>query len=358
MSTRSTCLALTILWGFASTALAAGAAKPVKGSQPTRTAAKKTGSNSTGPAPSAKATVPQAAPPKAAAKPVVAEETPQGGVKSYKLRYKFKAGEIVRWEVEHRAKVRTTISASTQSDDALGNTQTAETLSKSVKVWKVKSIDEKGNVTLVHSVEHVSMWQKFDGRQETRYDSDTDATPPAGYENVAVAVGKPLAELTLDPRGVVVKREELLTQSAPLPENITLPLPENAVAVGEEWTMPADITVNVPPQNITKKIKARQLYRLESVDGGVATVRLETQVLTPVNDPVIELQLAQSKANGTVRFDIAAGRILSQESDVDEHVTGFRGPASNSHYVMRFTEKLMPDEKRAAYGPQPARKVK
>ena len=350
------CLALTILWGFASIAVAAGPAKPGKGSQPTRSVAKNTRPNSTAPAAVPKATQPPAAAPKAAAKPVAVEEAPQAGVKSYKLRYKFKAGEAVRWAVEHRAKVRTTISASTQSDDSLGNTQTAETLSKSVKVWKVQSIDDKGNVTLVHSVEHVSMWQKFDGRQETRYDSDTDATPPVGYDNVAAAVGKPLAELTLDPRGVVVKREELSTQSAPLPENVTLPLPEHAVTVGEEWTMPADITVNVPPQNVTKKIKARQLYRLESVDDGVATVRLETQVLSPVNDPVIELQLAQSKASGTVRFGIAAGRILSQESDVDEHVTGFQGPASNSHYVMRFTEKLLPDENRAAYGPQPAKK--
>ncbi|HEV3345035.1 MAG TPA: hypothetical protein VG125_31955 [Pirellulales bacterium] len=292
----------------------------------------------------------------AAASPVATEETPPAGTKSYKLRYKFKAGEIVRWDVEHRAKVRTTISASTQSDDSLGNTQTAETLSKSVKIWKVKSIDEKGNVTLVHSVEHVSMWQKFDGRQETRYDSDTDATPPAGYDNVAAVVGKPLAELTLDPLGGTVKREELLTQSAPLPDNVTLPLPEHAVSVGEEWTIPADITVNVPPQNITKKIKARQLYRLASVDDGVATIHLETQVLTPVNDPVVQLQLVQSKANGTVRFDIAAGRVLSQQSDVDEHVTGFQGPASNSHYVTRFTEKLLPDENRAAVGPQPAKK--
>ncbi|HWB13162.1 MAG TPA: hypothetical protein VG826_28310 [Pirellulales bacterium] len=357
MSARSACLALTVLALLAANALAAGAAKPGKKSQPTRTAAKNVRPNSTAPSAATKAVPSKEVPPQAAGpKPTerTAEEAPQAGVKSYKLRYKFKSGETVRWEVEHRAKVRTTISASTQSDDSLSNTQTAETLSKSVKVWKVKSVDEQGNVTLVHSVEHVSMWQKFDGRQETRYDSDTDATPPVGYDNVAAAVGKPLAELTLDPRGAVVKREELFAQAAPLPENITLPLPENAVAVGDEWTMPADITVNVPPQNVTKRIKARQLYRLESVDDGIATIRLETQVLTPVNDPIIELQLAQSKANGTVRFDTAAGRVVSQESDVDEHVTGFQGPASNSHYVMRFSEKLLPDEKRAAYGPLPA----
>jgi hypothetical protein len=348
MFARPTCVALTVLLVSASASSAAGPAKPGKGGQPAKMAAK-----STRPAAAAKSPA-TAASTAAAASPATGDEATPAGTKSYKLRYKFKAGETVRWEVEHRARVRTTISTSAEA--SLANTQTAETLSKSVKIWKVKSIDEKGSVTLVHSVEHVSMWQKFDGRQETRYDSDTDATPPAGYEHVAAAVGRPLAELTLDPRGGMVKREELFAQAAPLPEIVTLPLPEQAVAVGEEWTIPADITVNLPPQNVTKKIKSRQLFRLESVDDGVATVRLETQVLTPVNDPVVELQLVQSKANGTVRFDIAAGRIVSQQSDVDEHVTGFQGAASNSHYVMRFTEKLMPDENRAALGPQPAKK--
>jgi hypothetical protein len=322
--------------------LAAGGAKTSKPTQPARTAAKKT-TNSTAKSP----TPVSSAPKTAVTKPTAEDEAPQAGTRSYKLRYKFKPGEALRWEVEHRVKVRTTISESTQ---------TAETLSLSTKLWKVQSVDDKGNATLVHSVEHVSMWQKSDGRQETRYDSKTDAVPPPAYESVAKAVGVPLVELTLDPLGTVIKREEQYVQAAPLPENVTLPLPENAVAVGEEWTMPADITINLPAQGIMKKVKARQLYRLESVDDGVAAIHMETQVLTPVNDPVIESQLVQSKANGTVRFDIAAGRILSQQSDIDEHVAGFQGAGSNLHYVMRFTEKLLPDETRSVLGPQPAKK--
>jgi hypothetical protein len=277
--------------------------------------------------------------------PYRVDEAPQAGARSYKLRYKFKPGETVRWEVEHKAKIRTTVQ---------GTTQTAETSSDSIKVWKVKSVDAEGNATFVYSVERVDMRQKFDGRQETHYNSSTDDKPPHGFENVAKAVGIPLATLTLDPLGAVIKREENYVQAAPLQENVTLPLPENALTTGEEWTMPADITVTLPEgeRKVTKKIKARQLYRLESVDEGVATIRLETQVLTPVNDPQIEAQIVQSKANGAVHFDIAAGRILSQESDIDEHVNGFQGAASSMHYITRFSEKLLPDSNRAAVYPQ------
>ena len=339
MMLRSICCALIISVCFSVPMFAAGGAKPNKTAPPARTAAKGTTTR-----PAGKTAAPAAPSQPAAAKTAV-DEAPQAGTKSYKLRYKFKAGEILRWEVEHRVRVRTTIS---------GSSQTAETLSDSTKQWRVGSVDAKGNTTLMHSVEHVAMWQKSDGRQETRYDSKTDTVPPPIYENVAKAVGVPLIELTLDTLGTVVKREERFVQTTPLPEHVTMPLPENAIAVGEEWTNPSDISIDLPAQQISKKIKARQLYRLESVDDGIATIHMETQILTPVNDPVIESQLVQAKTNGTVRFDISAGRILSQQSDIDEQVAGFQGPGSNMHYVMRFTEQLLPEESRTALGPQRA----
>ena len=92
---------------------------------------------------------------------------PPAGTKKYELKYKFQPEETVRWEVEHRAKVRSTVQ---------GTTQTADTLSLSVKVWKIASVDEQGNATLVYSVERVDIRQQFAGRQEVRYNSQTDKT--------------------------------------------------------------------------------------------------------------------------------------------------------------------------------------
>lgn len=272
----------------------------------------------------------------------VAGEKAPAGTKTYELKYKFQPGETLRWEVEHRAKVRSTIQ---------GTTQTADTLSLSVKVWKIDAVDEQGNATLVHSVESVDMRQKFDGRQEVRYNSQTDKTPPAGFDGVAKAVGVPLATLTLDPHGKVTQRQEKFVQATPMQENVTLPLPEKAVAVGERWYMPADITVTLQ-QGGSKKIKARQRFRLEEVKDGVAAITIETQVLTPVNDPALEAQLLQSKANGTVRFDLDLGRVVGQESEVDEQVQGFQGPGSSMHYVTRLTEKLLPEAAKTAFGPR------
>ena len=94
-----------------------------------------------------------------------------GEPEKYTLRYKFHPGETIRWEVEHRSNVRTTVS---------GTTQTAETLSISVKAWRVAEVQPDGTATFEHSVEWVDMRQKLTGRDEVRYNSRTDAKPPRG----------------------------------------------------------------------------------------------------------------------------------------------------------------------------------
>ena len=54
----------------------------------------------------------------------------------------------------------------------------------------------------------------------------------------------------------------------------------------------------------------------------IAQIEVATQVLTPVNNPEIEAQLVQRQSSGTVRFDIAAGRIRAQQRGL-KHVQGW-----------------------------------
>ena len=54
---------------------------------------------------------------------------------------------------------------------------------------------------------------------------------------------------------------------------------------------------------------------------------------------------------GTVRFDIAKGRILSQEYEVDKRVLGFAGATSSMHYLMQMKEELADSPPKA--NPQP-----
>jgi hypothetical protein len=248
------------------------------------------------------------------------------------LRYQFEKGETVRWKVEHRARVRTSIS---------GTTQTAETDSTSVKVWRVTQVDSQGVATFEHSVERIQMRQQVTGRQAEVYDSDKDKDPPAPFQSVAKSVGVTLTVVRLDPRGKVIQRKDLASQALAGDSQITLPLPEDPVAVGEQWSIPHEIEVSLDNGG-TRKIQTRQQFKLEAVKHNVATISVQTVVLTPVRDPAIEAQLIQRQSAGTVSFDLEAGRVLSQQMDLDKQVIGFRGQASSLHYQTRFSETLLP----------------
>ncbi len=74
-----------------------------------------------------------------------------------------------------------------------------------------------------------------------------------------------------------------------------------------------------------KPSKVRELYTLEKVFAGVATIRIETQPLTPVADPAVESQLIQQLSKGTIKFDIDRGPHAQQALDWSDEVIGFRG---------------------------------
>ncbi len=176
------------------------------------------------------------APQAEATKEEAAKEAPPAAEKpTYQLRYIFHPDETIRWRVVHQALVRTTVS---------GTTQTAETRSESVKLWKIKEVDEaSGQATFVHSVESVDMRQSVSGRQDVHYNSEKDALIPAEFEDVAKAVDVPLSTVVLDNRGHVVKRHEERAQPNATTGEMTVPLPEKPVAVNEVWSFPHDTSV-------------------------------------------------------------------------------------------------------------------
>lgn len=115
----------------------------------------------------------------------------------FTLRYRFQAGDTLRWNVVHRCQIRTSVS---------GTMQTAETTTTSVKAWRVHEVLPDGTVTFEHVVENVDMRHRLTGRDEVHYNSRTDLHPPPGFETVAQAVGLPLCVIKMDAKGRVIRR--------------------------------------------------------------------------------------------------------------------------------------------------------
>jgi len=268
------------------------------------------------------------------APPPVAAATDKNG--RYVFRYQFAKGETVRWVVEHQAKIASTVD---------GSSQTAETSTTSTKVWKVVETFPGGETKFVNSVADIDMRQKLTGRQETRYNSRTDEEVPPMFAAAAKQIGVPLAEITIDARGNVQKRIDLKKAAEggepveTAATDITLVLPDKPLAVGESWTSPLDLWAT-DGGGSRIPIKARRKITLENVSGNIATLRHETQILSPLNDPKIEAQVVQSEQSGQVTFDLARGRIIKLSQSNDREVFGFQGDASVMHVEAAFTERL------------------
>jgi hypothetical protein len=271
--------------------------------------------------------------------PKAKETKPQ----EYLLRYKFHPGDALRWTVVHRCRIRTSVSTSTQ---------TAETTTTSIKVWRVHEVKADGTIVFDHMVESVDMRHQLSGRDEVHYNSRTDVCVPHGFEDVARAVGVPLAVVTIDDQGKVLQRKQGFVKAAVAGQGeITIQLPEQAVAVGSRWSSENNFDLPLSDGSV-RRIHAMRSFKLESVKTGVATISMSTQIMTPILDPAVEAQVLQYETSGNVRFDIQRGQILGCQIDVDKSVVGFRGAASSIHYIGRSTEEFLPaPAKVAVIGP-------
>jgi hypothetical protein len=269
---------------------------------------------------------------------VASKGTARSDGEKHLLRYRFRPDEVVRSKVIQQTKIETTIG---------GSTQTAEMASISIKAWRVTDVNAKGQITFDTMIEAIDMRQQMSGRQEVRYNSQTDPKPPPGYESAAASVGKLLTTITIDPMGKLIRREKkhqigVDNQNA----QVVVPLPEEPVEVGEPWSVPSDVIVSLDGGE-SKTLTVKNRYQLEKVENSIATISVQT-ILPPLNDPKIRAQLIQRMTKGTVRFDIKAGRVISQKTDLDEQVIGFSGGGSNLQYVGRFSEELLTGETKAA----------
>ena len=246
------------------------------------------------------------------------------------LRYKFKAGEVIHYEVDQRSRVRNTME---------GTTQEAQTKTVSLKAWKVIDVTPSGEIEFINLVERVRMQNKLPDRAEMIFDSTEGKEPPPGFEDAAKAVGVPLSAIRMSARGEVIDRDIKHHQPASDPhEMVVLLLPEGPVAIGASWIQPQEITVKIQDGGV-KMIKARRKLKLQSVANGVAVIETEFQVLSPTS-PAIDGQLAHRMMKGTVRFDINEGRILSQELAGDRRVLGFAGPSSSMRLESKLNERI------------------
>ncbi len=191
------------------------------------------------------------------------DDAAAAGQPTYDLRYNLATGDVLRYDVHHRASIRSTIDESTQA---------ARTQTDSLKLWKVVDVLPSGDIEVMFVVDRIQMVNELPDRAPTSYDSQKDKTPPPGFEDAARAVGVPLSIVRMTPHGEVLNREVKHHQSAADQDGpVVVRLADKPVAVGATWDEPQDVTVDLEGGG-TKSIQTRRHFKLAGVEHGIGPV--------------------------------------------------------------------------------------
>lgn len=271
------------------------------------------------------------------------EPTSSGGEEEkYLLRYDLQPQERLDYEVTHVAKTKTRIR---------GTEEISQVHTISRRHWEVTEVSDEGEMTFNHVIDSVEMTQHQGDAEEVRWDSKSGEDPPPVFEMVSGQIGTILATVTVNPRGQETHREDNGGTKASLGMgSLTLALPEKPIAVDDSWSVPREVKARTESGEV-KTIKIRELYTLEQVETGVAKLSLRSEPLTPIDDASVRAQVVQQLSNGTIRFDLDNGRMLSKQLDWDETVVGFQGANSLMEYRARMTEQLVESAPRTAQRP-------
>lgn len=250
--------------------------------------------------------------------------------KTYLFRYRFQPGETVYWETEQVDSGEVSL----RKKKELTRSRTLST-----KKWRIEEVSEQGEFVAVQSIQSVDLWQQVDNRPPISFDSRIDTRPHPRFEDVADKVGIELVRFKARPNGELIYKKANYSDVDIGVGGIIVQFPEEPVGIGAKWYQPSVITVPLPNGPL-KKIRIRRAFELLSVKNDVALINVNTQVLTPVREPAVEVQMMHQITRGQIRFDIKQGRILTREFNWNKTVQGFSTADSLKKYIGRFKESL------------------
>jgi hypothetical protein len=246
------------------------------------------------------------------------------------LRYRFAKGMSIRSEVTHLAKNGTRIDSVQQEANSRTVTE---------KSWRVIDTSD-GLATFEYWIDGIDMSQQVGDADEIRYSSrESNERAPVQFSNAADKVGKRVSTIRIDETGMVLARSDIHNPPHMGMGDVTMPLPKNPVSVGATWEIPREMKIN-RKDGTQRLVKFREFFKLEKISAGVATVSVKSEPLSTMGEPSEEAQVLQQLSNGTIRFDIDAGRMISKELAWDHQVVAFSGPGSVLEYSARLDDHV------------------
>lgn len=277
-----------------------------------------------------------------------AKAAPAESGAGFKLAYKYQSGESVRYETTQSVRF---------VSEFKGIDEVATNRTETRKRYQVSKVHPDGSAELELIMEWVRMKVKT-GTDDPGIEFDSkspDAKEQPKFRNVYKIIGKPQATLLCAPSGkvkkIVMKKSTGEANSTPQVQlkdvagaddfNFLTVFPESPLKIGETWSEKSEVKVTVEDNKLQQSVDLKRTYKLESVEGSLATISFKTAILTPINNPSIKIQLIQRETKGKLVFDMDRGAVVTRTVETDKSLINPIGDNTAMHSTSHLLERMI-----------------
>jgi hypothetical protein len=246
--------------------------------------------------------------------------------------FRWHKGQVLTYKAEHRTQVEETVEGSKVTSTSKLNV---------VKRWQVVDVDDKGSATLTLSLAAMRNEQTRPNGEVLLFDSaQPDKGTPDLREQMSKFVGSTLAVLRIDVQGRILEVKQGSSSRYEAEPPFVVVFPAVAAKEGLSWLRPYQVTLD-PPYGTGEKLDATQRHQCTKVAAGRATIAVANQFKTLPESAKDQVPLVQKMSEGQVTFDLAAGRIVDVQLNIDRTLANHQGAGSTYHFQSWFTEQLI-----------------
>ena len=198
------------------------------------------------------------------------------------------------------------------------------------------------------------MTQQQGEQDEVRWSSESGEEAPRIFSKVAERLGKTLATVSINPRGQETNREDHGGSKASLGMGaLSIALPGRTTPSRPVLVHPSRNPSPAPRMDSSRSSDSRTVHPSKSQ---IRCRRLihPKRPLTPIDEESVQAQVVQQLSNGTIRFDVDGGHMISKELNWDETVVGFQ----RCHSMMEYRARLPRSSWTTSRAPRDAERIR
>ncbi len=246
--------------------------------------------------------------------------------------FQWKKGQTLTYKIKH-------VTSVVEMVEATKNTSNSNL--ELVNRWNVTDLDAKGIATLSLTLVSMRNEQTRANGETLLFDSQNlDKSAPDLVTQLNKYIGQTVAIVRIDGFGRVLDVKQGSAATFEVEPPFVVVFPDAKAAAGQAWRRQFNLVLD-PPYGTGEKFAAEQRYDCKKLEAGKATLGVVTNFKTMPDNMRERIPLMQKDVQGELVFDLAAGRLISTQLNIDKTVENHQGKGSSYHFKSQYSRQLV-----------------